>query len=62
MLSNPDDAGNPYTLDQDLLALRDRLELNADAGDHRFDWLLKHVKQRISEAARQACLENDDKR
>lgn len=48
--------------DKDLLAIRDRLELRQEQhGDHRFDWLLSQVKTQISERARQACLEAEQR-
>jgi hypothetical protein len=44
--------------DQQLLTLRDQLELRREQDDdHRFDWLLKLVRKEISERARIACLE-----
>jgi hypothetical protein len=43
--------------DQELLAIRDRLEQDREQGDTRYDWLLTVVRDEITERARQACLD-----
>jgi hypothetical protein len=51
---------DPQQIDRDLLAIRDRLQLRQEQdNDHRYDWLLKQVKDQISERARQACVEGE---
>jgi hypothetical protein len=43
--------------DKELLSIRDRLAQDVEQGDTRYHWLLALVRAKITDRARQACLD-----